>query len=70
MHRVEEVHPDDALGVLRGVGDLRDGERRGVGGEQDLRTERGAEPSEEIALEVHALGHGLHDDLHPLDGSL
>ena len=70
MYGVEEVHANDALGMRRGVGDLGDGERRGVRREQHLRPQSRAQPTEEVTLEFHALGDGFHHHLHALDGSL
>jgi hypothetical protein len=62
-HGVEEMHPDDALGMLGGRRDLRDRQRAGVRGEDRLGGRIGVEPPEGVALELQLLGNGLDDDV-------
>jgi len=49
--RVEEVHPDDALGVGRRGGDRGHEERRGVGREHAVRDDDARELGERALLE-------------------
>ena len=61
--RVEEVHPDD---LARPAGDHRelgDRQARGVGGQDRVRRADLVQLGEDLGLELHALGHGLDDQL-------
>ena len=59
--RVEEVHPDDALGRARRRADRGDRHRRGVRREDGLGV--AGELAQQLALELQALGRGLDDEL-------
>jgi hypothetical protein len=65
---VEEVHPDDAFGRLRRLGDLRDRERRGVRREDGRWLDDPVELGEELALDAEVLERGL--DHEPARGQL
>ena len=61
--RVEEVHPDD---LARPPGDHRelgDRQARGVGRQDRVRRADLVQLREDLGLELHALGHGLDDQL-------
>jgi len=49
------VHPDDALGVVRGDRQVGDRQRRGVRGDDGVRSDDPADLGEEVALEVEPL---------------
>jgi hypothetical protein len=57
VHRIEEVEADEALGPLRGRGEVGDGQRRRVGGENRLGLQELVE-----LLEVRTLDGQLLDD--------
>jgi hypothetical protein len=61
VHRVEEVHADDAAGCAHGRGDLRDGERRRVRREQRALRRCAIDRGEHLALELDALRDCLDD---------
>jgi hypothetical protein len=65
LHRggVEEVHADDALGVLRRDGDLGDRQGRGVRREDRVGGDHLVDLAEQFLLEVQVLRHGLDDEL-------
>src|SRR5437588_3238058 len=56
---VEEVEADDARGAARAFGDLRDRERRGVGGEDEIFGGEAFDLAQRLALEFEPFGHGL-----------
>lgn len=64
LHRggVEEVHADDALGVLRRDGDLGDRQGRGVRREDRVGGDHLVDLAEQFLLEVQVLRHGLDDE--------
>ncbi len=63
-HGVEEVHPDDLRGSLGDDGEIDDGDRGGVGG-QDRRgvLDRLVQGAQDVGLDVAVLGDGLDDEL-------
>jgi hypothetical protein len=63
--RVEEVHPQDPRGLLRGDGKLGDREGRGVGGEDRVVGDDRIERGEDLLLEGQVLGNRLDDELAP-----
>ena len=62
-HRIEEVHADEAVRAVCRGGEFRDRDRRGVGGDQRARLQRGAEVFENLDLEVLVLGRGLDHEV-------
>ena len=62
--RVEEVHPDDALGTVHGGGDRRDRDRRGVRGQDAVRADDLARQApEEVGLQRQRFGRGLDHEV-------
>ena len=61
--RIEEVHADDALGMLGRLGDLADGDRRGVRGEDRLRRDEPVELGEGLALRLELLDDRLDHEI-------
>ena len=61
--RVEEVHPDDALGSCRGLRDLGDRQRRRVRCEHGVLPVDPVELSEHFALELELLEYRLDDEV-------
>ena len=61
--RVEEVHSDDARGLLGRDGDLGHRQGRGVRREDSLLADYRIERSEDLLLERQLLGHRLDDEL-------
>ena len=62
-HGVEEVEPQDALGMRRGGGDLGDREGGGVAGQHSVRLHHLVEHREDLALRPDVLDHRLHHEL-------
>src|SRR5919107_584007 len=60
-HRVEEVHADHALWMLRSRRDPCHRERGGVGGKHCLACDNALKVSEHLALDGYVLDHGLYD---------
>ena len=62
-HRVHEVQADEALRPVGGGGKPRDGDRRGVGGDDGVRLEERTERHEDLALDRLVLGRGLDHEI-------
>ena len=58
-HRVHKVHADDLLRALGGRGQHGDGDRRGVGSQDDLRPAYPVQFGEDALFQFHILAHGL-----------
>src|SRR5258706_98125 len=62
-HRVHEVHTDHFVGAPGRRGDLRDGDRRRVRGQDAIRTGQRVEVCEELRLRAEILDDGLDHDI-------
>ena len=60
---VEEVHADDLARPAGGDRDLGDRQGRGVGRQDGVRRADPVQLGEDLGLELHALGHGLDDQV-------
>ncbi len=65
--RVEKVHPTELLWSVRDFGEFRDGEARGVGGENRAVGGSGVEFLVDILLDVHVLDDCLDDHVGVVD---
>jgi hypothetical protein len=62
--RVEVVEAHDLLRADRGLADLGDRQRAGVGGEDRVAGRDRVELAEDALLDLHLLGHGLDHEVH------
>lgn len=60
--RVEEVQSDQSAGVAQGAADGRDGQRRGVGGEQTVVLDDVLELAEQLLFRLELFEHRLDDE--------
>ena len=67
-HRIHEMDADEALGPVGDGGEPRDGDRRGVGGEDGALLELRTKVDEDLALDGLVLGGGLDDEVGLADG--
>src|SRR5262249_49765369 len=56
---VEEVNADDSFGAASAGGDLADGKRGSVGGEDGVGSGQFVQAREELSLEIHSFDGGL-----------
>ena len=59
---VHEVHADEVFGMGESGGEFGDGDGRGVGGEDGLRTNAGADFAQHGALDGDVFGDGFHGE--------
>ena len=57
------MHADDLVGALGDGGEFGDGNRRGVGAEDDFEAAHGVEVAEEFGLDLEALAGGFDDEV-------
>ncbi len=64
VSRIEEMAADDLVRTIRNcVGDLSDGECRGVGADDAVLRQNGVELFEKLFLQIHSLQNNFHDKL-------
>ncbi len=63
VDRREEMHADEILRLLRDLGQRGDRQRRGVGGEDDVRAHRRLRPLRRLRLDGAILEHGLDHEV-------
>ena len=63
LHRREEVDADELLGPLRSLGEARDRQGRGVGGEDRVLRQRRLDLCDHLGLHLRVLEHRLDDEV-------
>src|ERR1041385_2667542 len=61
-HRIHEVHADHAGRVVGVLGQLRDGNGRGVAGKNRVGRRKAAKGGKDLELHLRVLGHRFHHD--------